>query len=83
MIGQILSSVTGLATPWQDSKETSAQLFHRHEFAIPTAALEGHVIIDYGLKQGHVIWILGICVIYYGNINTHFSLCCRFPAWVG
>jgi hypothetical protein len=49
---------------------------------MPAAALEGHVIIAYGLKLGHVIWILGICVIYYGNINTHFSLCCRLPTWV-
>ncbi|NCV68190.1 MAG: hypothetical protein EBW61_10635 [Rhodobacteraceae bacterium] len=27
MIGQILSSVTGLATSWLDSKETTDQLF--------------------------------------------------------
>ena len=82
MIGQILFSVTGMVTSWLDSKETTDQLFHRYEFSMPTAAFEGHVIVDYGFKLGHVIWILGICVIYYGNINTHFSLCCSFPAWV-
>jgi hypothetical protein len=48
-------------------------------FAMPAAALEGHVIVDYGLQLGHVIWILGVNVIYYGNIDTHFSLCCHFP----
>jgi hypothetical protein len=52
-------------------------------FAMPAAALEGHVIVDYGLQLGHVIWILGVNVIYYGNIDTHFSLCCHFPTGGG
>jgi hypothetical protein len=46
--------VAGLATSWLDSKEITDQLFHRHDFAMPTAALEGHVIVDYGLKLGDV-----------------------------
>jgi len=53
MIGQILTSVTGLATLWLDSRETTDQLFDGHEFAMPTAAFEGHVIVDYGLELGH------------------------------
>ena len=53
MIGQILSSVTGLATSWLDSKETTVQLSDRHEFAMPTAAFKRHVVVAYGVELGH------------------------------
>jgi len=53
MIRQILSSVTELATSWLDSKETSDQLFQWQKFAMPAAALQRHVTVDYGLKLGH------------------------------
>jgi hypothetical protein len=46
--------MTGLATSLRYSQEITDQLFHRHDFAMPTAALEGHVIVDYGLKLGDV-----------------------------
>ena len=39
LIGQILSSVTGLATSWLDSKEINDQLLDWHEFAMPTETL--------------------------------------------
>lgn len=53
MIGQILSSVTGLATSWLDSKQLTDQLFQSQKFAMPAVALQRHVIVDYGLKLGH------------------------------
>jgi hypothetical protein len=53
MIGQILPSLTGLATSWLESKETTVQLFDRHEFAMPTAALQGHVIVANVVELGH------------------------------
>jgi hypothetical protein len=33
--------------------ELNYQLFHCNKFTMPTAALEGHVIVDYGLQLGH------------------------------
>ncbi|NCW65682.1 MAG: hypothetical protein EBW03_08290 [Rhodobacteraceae bacterium] len=54
MIGQILFSVTGMVTSWLDSKETTDQLFHRHECAMHTAALKRHVVVAYGVELGHV-----------------------------
>lgn len=54
MIRQILSSVTGLATSWLESKETSDQLFDRQQFAMPTAALKRHVVVAYVVELGNV-----------------------------
>jgi hypothetical protein len=53
MIGQILSSMTALATPWLDSKQLTDQLLRWQQFAMPAAALQRDVVIDYGLQLGH------------------------------
>ena len=42
------------STSWLDSKETTDQLFHRHECAMHTAALKRHVVVAYGVELGHV-----------------------------
>jgi hypothetical protein len=49
-----LTALAAIKTGVAAGKQLTYQLSSRHEFAMPTAALEGHVIVDYGLQLGRL-----------------------------